>query len=810
MGERPSGLTSRDAAMLLISASTVLLELLFTRVFSVVMYHHFSFLAVALAMTGIGAAGLLVNAWPMRFRADNVRSMAPLLASGFAVGVVGAALVAFNSSIRLATDAENWRRVAVVLLAAVVPFTAGGLLAVHILAFDAERANRLYFFNLLGAGLACLLFVPATAALGAPSALLATAGLGAASGAVLGDTARSRRACGMLAGALLVVAALNVTRGWFDVSFVRGGPVPPALVTRWNSFSRVEVRGTPEDMRRMRAAESWGFSTRVRPQARELYLLYDAGALTQIVGFDGDVRNVAYLVWDVTSAPHHVRRSASVLVLGSGGGRDVLAALAAGSERVVAVEINDITVDLMRGVFRDFTGGLYAGRPGVEVVVEDGRSFVRRTSQRFDLIQASLLDTFAASAAGAYALTENSLYTVEAFDDYFGRLNPDGILSFSRWYDTPPAEVFRVLSLARESLGRLGVSVPGRHVAIVRTNPALTHRPSLATILVKRSAFTDDEIAALDRWSRAMDFDLAYAPGAAGARGSEPAFQSFLGTEEQAARFKATAPFDLSPTTDDRPFFFDRIPLATWLMRRAGLASPSLAAGELPFASRTLLAAFIATGTIATVVFFLPLARGWRKGEAPAPRRMSWAAYFGCLGIGYMVVELFLVQRLNLYLGHPSHALTVVLFTMLVGSGFGSLVAQRWPPRAALAAMVALVGAGIAALAVGLGPVLGQTLTAPLPVRMAIAASCVAPVAFVMGMPFPTGLRRAARTSSALVSWAWAVNGATSIFGSVLAVVVSMSAGFSWSLLVAGAAYLAALGLVWGPLDDLTPLNPTP
>jgi SAM-dependent methyltransferase len=556
---RPLGaphLESLDVGIFAISFAILLLELLLTRVFSVVMYHHFSFLAVSLAMMGIALGGLIVNLRPDRFRADNVATVGPRFARMFALSLITAASVAFHFPVRLDAGPLMWFTVVPILAVVVLPFIFGGAIVAHILAFNAERAHRLYFFDLVGAGFGCLLFVPLIGFVGAPSALLLTAAVGTLAGAALADGRGPTLREALLAGLLLLAAGLNTRLEFFDVRFAKGARTAPALATRWNSFSRVEVRGDSSALSVERPPESWGFSSRLQVKARELHLVYDAGALTQIVGFAGNVDAVRYLLWDVTAAAHNVRSNRDVLVIGAGGGRDVLAALAGGSRSVTAVEINGVTVALMRDQFRDYTGGLYVDRPDVRVFVEDGRSFVQRAPERYDLITASLVDTWAASSAGAYALAENSLYTVEAFGNYLARLKPDGIVSFTRWYGDPPVEVFRVVTLARHALRGVGVTAPDRHVAVVRTDQRQTGHPSMATILVKRSPFTDAEMRRLGAWSGDMLFDLPYVPPFTGMRGSEPAFEQLLGTDAQSARFAASARADLSPTTDDRPCFF--------------------------------------------------------------------------------------------------------------------------------------------------------------------------------------------------------------------------------------------------------------
>ncbi len=797
---RPSALASLDAGIFSVSLAILLVELLLTRIFSVVMYHHFSFLAVSLAMSGIGLGGLLVTLLPRVFRRENLGVIGPILTLAFAAAVVLGAWIAFHTPIRLQETAENWRNLTWILVSNLAPFVLGGLVVAHILAFNAERAHRLYFFDLVGAGFACVLFVPLIRWLGAPSSLLVAAAVGILGGACLARRRPVAVSCVCLAVTVLALAGFNTTRGFFDLEFAKGGATAANLATEWNAFSRVEVRGVPGDMNRLRAPVSWGFSSTLRTTARELHLLYDADAMTQIVGFDGDLEQVRYLLADVTSAAHHLHNNPNVLVIGPGGGRDVLSALVAGSQKVTGVEINGVTVDLMRGQFKDYTSGLYADWPNVTIVVEDGRSFVQHSPDRYDLIQASLVDTWAASSAGAYALAENSLYTTEAFVDYLSKLTADGVVSFSRWYAAPPVEVMRLVVVARAALARVGVTEPAGHIAIVRTDSRMTRRPSLATVLVKRSPFTPAEIASLLTWTRSMLFDVAFVPWQSGAQGSEPAFATILGSDPEASAFLESVPFDLTATSDDRPFFFDRVPLFGWLKLRLGFSAPPYASGELPLASRTLLVAMIVTATNALVLITLPLLMrtgARRKNDRPPlMRRFAWIVYFACLGVGYIVVEIVLIQRLNLYLGNPAYALTVVLFTMLVSSGCGSLFAERWPRIGALVPMLVVVCLGVAFMRSTLNALVYGTLAVPTGLRIATAVAYVAPFAFAMGMPFPTGLRHAARVSESLVPWAWGVNGGMSVLGSVAAVVVSMTAGFSTSLLLGALAYCVALVVV--------------
>ncbi len=796
-------------AIFLVSLAILLVELLLTRIFSVVMFHHFSFLAVSLAMLGLGLGGLLVNLLPRVFRADNVERLGPYLCIGFAVTLIVAANVSFNTPIRLESTSDNWRRVLTIFALTACPLTLGGLVIAHILAFNSEHANRLYFFDLLGAGMACLIMSPLVRSLGAPNALLVGAAIATVGGFALSRENVARIATAAACVALLLTAYVNAGSGFFDLKYNKGAAVGPTLATRWNSFSRVTVRGTAESMEQKRAPVSWGFSARLRTQARELHLLYDADAMTQIVGFDGNPQSVNYLLYDVATAAHHIRRQENVLVIGAGGGRDVLAALARGSSTVTGVEINDVTVDLMRTDFREYTSGLYLDHPGVRIVVEDGRSFVRRATESYDLIVASLVDTWAASAAGAYALAENSLYTVEAFHDYLDALGPEGMISFSRWYAAPPDEVLRVVSVAKVALRDRGATDPAKHIAIVRTDSRYTRRPSLATILVKKVPFTDVEIAALQKWSRDMLFATPYLPTLDVSPDSQSGFEAILGSDEEAAKYVAEASSDLTPTTDNRPFFFDRVPIVSWIAYRLGLPAPAYAKQDLPLGSVALLTALIASAVVAVVLIALPLLIGRRRAASAAgpaltrAMRLRWAVYFGSLGLGYIIVEIVLIQRFNLYLGNPSYALAVVLFTMLASSSVGALLATCLQTRPALLRVMAAVCVSIVLVTLTLDSFVGLTMSGGIASRILAAMLYVAPVGCIMGMPFPTGMRFAGRISPDLVSWAWAVNGGMSVFGSVLAVLISMSAGFSACLLVGVATYALGALMISGLAIDV-------
>ncbi|MGH9840907.1 MAG: hypothetical protein ACREEM_19200, partial [Blastocatellia bacterium] len=621
------------------------------------------------------------------------------------------------------------------------------------------------------------------------------------------EAPRPRRVA-MVLGCMAIVAGVAnnlVRRPFFDVRTVKGEVQPPMLALKWNSFSRVEVVGTPDTMWLPRPPFFAGYSKTLDPGFKipEVWLRYDAGAATQITRFDGDTGRLPHLRHDVASAPHQMGRRRNVLVIGPGGGRDLLSALHMGSGPVTGVEINPITIELMRGQFRDYTGGLYDGFPGVSVINDEGRSFVRHATAEYDLIQASLVDTWAASAAGAHALTENNLYTVEAFEDYLRRLTPGGVIAFSRWFGQPADESLRVVTLAIAALRRQGLTDAAPHIYVVRTNPDETKLPSLGTILVKRSPFTPDELARLRGWATRMRFLVDYSPDDPSNDVKQGDFHHLLGPDS--ARFIAEFPADISAVYDDRPFFFNRVPLFAWMAHRFGLPASKAGQGELTQGGQTLLLSLVVTAACMLLLLFLPLAAAGWKGRATGEevtlarvgrkRAVLWAIYFAGLGLGFIMVEIVLIQRFSLFLGYPVYSLSVVLFTVLLAGATGSFLADRWSPDRVLPRILALLCGVLALYALALPRLLDATLSASTPVRIIIAAAVVAPLGLLMGMPFPTGLRRAGREANGLVSWAWAVNGAASVFGSTLTVLISMSYGFTVSFLAGAGAYALALGV---------------
>ena len=759
-------------AVALTAMATLMLELALTRIFSVVFYYHFAFLAISIALFGLGAGGVL--SYYLTGHGASLFRKLGLLSALNAAAVAGAlALI-----LRLG-GADGFWTLAAVYFAAAVPFLFSGAVLSLAIAETIERVERVYFADLLGAAGGCLLLIPFLNIVGGPGTVLTAAVLMAAASAVWFGLARSAaaRAFGVaLALGLAMLVVANKQAQWLDIHTAKGRELAREEFVQWNSFSRIAV-----------TRDEWGSPL----------IAIDADATTGVAQFDLDHLDAdarRQLSRGGPAFPYLLRPGAKTLVLGSGGGWDVARALASGSKDVTGVEINPIiAATIMRGRYRELSKDLYF-RPEVRIFVEDGRSFIRRTDEKYAVLQATLVDTWASTAAGAYALSENNLYTVEAFTDYFTHLTDDGILAFTRWGFDPPRESLRLLSLARAALARLGEKEPWRHALVLRESAEkLSGWGATDTVVVARRPFSPEDLARAREAAAQAGLSIVYEPGT----DADTPFRSLLAAEDPRG-FYASYEFDVRPVTDDRPFFFYTVQpgdvLNFW--RRASRGSADFKINQAVPTLFSLMG--VSAVAVAVTLLLPPLLLRRRLPREPGVRR--FLSYFLCLGAGYILVQVGLIQKLVLFLGHPTYALTVVIFSMLVTSGLGSYFSRRLTqgslPR--LRFVCVLVAALVALIALTATPLTARLVGLPLPLKIVIAVALIAPAGFTMGMPFPAGLARMEQWHRPSVRWAWSLNAAASVLGSAAAVFLALYIGLRGTLLTGGALYLGAwLALKW-------------
>ena len=547
--------------LFLVTLATIMYEIALTRIFSVTMWYHFAFVAISVAMLGMTVGALVVYLRPGWFPPERLVSGLGASALLFGVAIVVSLLTQLVVPFSPGLSLLGLYTVIFTYVVVAVPFVFSGICVTLALTRFPRQLPSLYAVDLLGAAAGCAIVVVALDVTDGPTTVVATALIACtAAGVFLARTEAVRLQVGSLIAITLLAAfvAGNSLRiadqaSLLRVQWVKGGHERRPLFEKWNSFSRVTVSGDPT---RPSPPKGWGLSD-TYPRDRgvpQLELLIDAAAMTLLTHFDGRLDPVEHLKYDVTNMAHWLRRDARVLVVGVGGGRDVLSALAFGQREVVGVEINGAILDVVNAHFGGFTGRLDRD-PRVTFVNDEARSYIARLRQPVDILQISLIDTWAATGAGAFVLSEHSLYTSEAWELFLDRLTPKGLLSVSRWYyDSRPDEMYRVTSLAVAALARRGITRPREHMAIIRHATGADGRlapPGVATLLVSPSPLSSADVDALEAAARRLRFDVILSPRHPGAS----MFQALTSGQDLAALY-AQFPVNIAPPTDNNPFFF--------------------------------------------------------------------------------------------------------------------------------------------------------------------------------------------------------------------------------------------------------------
>ena len=752
----------------LTSFTALLLELALTRLFSVVLFYHFAFLAISIALLGLGAGGVfayIARQWLQKF--ETFRLAAELCTMN-AAAIVFALIVVLRVPVSLEISRLNFLRLTAMYLAAAVPFFFTGLLFSVVFARESRHITRLYGADLVGGAAACLTIVPILNLIGGPNTVLFAACVSGFT-AILWKRKFTRFRLQLLVPViLLLLIAFNHSGRLMDIVYAKGLVRSRDWVefAKWNAISRVEVD-------RQGGAKA---------------IVIDADASTYIMNVDPhhwqDTDWQRNLMSAVPSLANILRPHGSYTIIGPGGGVDVLRAVANGSPNVTGIEINPIIAnDIMRGRYADYAYHLYS-QPEVHIHVTDGRSFVRNASQQFDVVQMTLVDTWASTAAGAFALSENSLYTVEAFRQYFEHLNPEGMVAITRWEFREPREALRVISVATEALHQLGVSNPARHFIVVSEGP-LDEDGIPVVVLAKKSPFTREEEQVVTNHLGSHDnLNALYLPSSP----TNNPFSALIASNNPWA-FAQSYPYNVAPVTDNDPFFFFTLKTSQ-ILNDEGLQQGIDWKVNLGVAVLGMVFVISIAAVLAFLIVPLLLKSTRRRGH-----KSRHLLYFIAVGLAYILVEIAFIQRFVLFLGHPTYALTVVIFLMLLSSGAGSLLSRRWLSHSSsawrpLSFAIAIIIIYVFALPAILNALVGL----PFLLKLLVSAVLLIPLGVVMGMPFPTGLRALAdRSDNNSIEWAWAMNAASSVLGSVLAMVIAIHFGLNITLASGALAYLLAL-----------------
>ncbi len=768
-------------AVSLVSASALLMEISLTRYFSFRLWYHYAFMIISIALLGLSSAAAF-----LALLRPRIASLAPNRLLSYGAWLAGASILAALPLLALLNRA--WVResgsvgrlflvMALYWLVLFVPFFFAGCALSWSIETYADSIGRVYAYDLLGAALGCLIAVILLSRFHPEQSLAFAAALAMAS-SFLFFFSRQRAFHWMaLAGALGLALALGV--GLAGGSLV-GSRVTPSkgLAQDLRSGGRVEAT-RPGIIGRVDviAGETEGFAWGLGPNFSgifppQLAMRIDGDALTVMTRHDGDFSKWSFTDYMPSTLPYVIGSPKKVLVIGPGGGMDVVNGVERGAELVVGVEINGRIIELVQDEFDAFTGHIY-NHPRVRIERSDGRNFVENSSERFDLIQLTLVDTFAAISSGALSLSEDFLYTREAFQAYLEALTPEGYLALGR-------TVFEGLSLTVliDSVTRDSGLELGDHLFIA-DNPGQLHS---LVLLFKNTPLTPEEV------QRGVDFvqhaglRLLWAPGEPP---GEPRISGFL-THPDRDRYIRESSLDLVPETDDKPFYFRS---SKWT---ALLGTHTAGRGNL--------LVILAVSILFAVGFILvPL-----QVTAPSGLRQHGRLllYFAFIGLGFIVLEIGLLVKFSLFLGHPVRSLTVTLFSLLLFSGLGSRASQRifettsltkgTLPRRAMAPFVGIILLAVLA-AYFLSALLSSWMGLALGLRVSLSILLIAPLGFLMGMPLPFGMTLLRDRGRSFVLWAWGLNGVASVVGSIGCVLLAHLAGYRGAFLVSAACYLAAL-----------------
>ena len=792
-------------ATLLVSAGAIAYELLLMRALSIVQWHHFAYMIISLALLGYGASGTFIAMFRPRLEArfESAFAASALLFSITMVGCFALAQrVPFNA-LEVVWNPRQFAYLSVLYLVFFVPFFFAAICIG--LAFTCRRSqiSRIYFFDLLGAGLGAVLVIAALFALFPQIALLAITTLPLAASAIMCSRTQARRPLFAVQLAWLALLFLGLPQQYLDLRVSEYKGLAQALqvvdsqvvAIASSPLGLITVVDSPTIP--LRHAPGLSFTTQHVPPA-QLGIFTDGDSLSVITRIENDIESLRYL-GDVTAAlPYALLNKPDVLVLGAGGGNDVLLALIHGARAVDAVELNPQMSDLVKTTYADFAGRVYDD-PRVRLHTKEARGFVAQSDAHYDLVHIGLLDSFGASGAGVHALNESYLYTVEAIRDYLAVTAPGGIVAITRWLKVPPRDSLKLIATAAEALASAGSTDPGQQLALIRSW-------NTTTLLIKNGLLTQGDVAAIRRFSEPRSFDTAWFPGIEDSHTNrynildDPYF--FDGSRAllsgAAAEFADRYKFDIEPATDNRPYYFHFFKWTTlpeiMAVRKVG------GAALIEWGYLILVATLVQAVVAGSILILLPLSRIKRTWPAGTATRMG--AYFLLLGFAFLFIEMAFIQKFILFLSHPLYSVAVVLSSFLVFAGIGSAASTKLARRIGPEERSTIRLAAWCILAFALSYVFvlpwvfDRMIGFPDPVRITLSVALIAPLATCMGMPFPLGLKRVAEVAPDFIPWAWGINGFASVVSAVLATLLAIEFGFNVVILLALAMYVASVQLV--------------
>jgi spermidine synthase len=741
-------------------------------------------MAICLALFGITVGAVIVHVFKKSISKNYSEALyiSSLLFSATVILNLACSsqLRAFNRPETLQM-VPNYLNLVIIFVTISIPLICSGVGMSIIFERYAKQASRIYFVNLIGASLGCLLFIPLINFLEVVNSyfLLAFMGLVAAYLFNCDDRRPRGKLIILLSIIFALMAWINHKTEFLELHWVKGQPNNTYFYKKWNSFSYVRLH--TDGMAVIPKGWSWApkkINEIVNTQIKQIQLDIDGGAGTVMTDFeDRNTDKLGFLKYDVTSLPYHLVRNGDVLVIGVGAGRDILTGLVFDERSITGVEINDTILQIHRKMAAKFNGDL-SRHPKVTFINNEARSYINASNKKFDIIQISLIDTFAATQAGAYALSENNLYTTQAIQTYWDHLTDRGMLSIS--YLTSPY-MLRIVGAATKTLDKSGIKEPRNHFVVILSE-SYKYTMRVSNLLVKKTPFTDQELNAVQKYCDETGFHFLLSKNGSPSR-------SFLNMSDikYLDSFARNFKLDISPTTDDKPFFF----LVTRLDLMNSLKNFNLFDLD---AGKILISLFILMLSLTVLFVFFPLLSVTRNQLSNIPV-FTYILYFTSIGLAFMFVEMSQITRLSSFLGHPIYSLSLVLFSFLFGSGLGSYTLAKTDDQKSIMLYSALFILYCFISGAVTEPLLRHLSKNPIQIRMLITVIMLFPLAFFMGSFLPQGIRLLSRQNGPVALF-WGLNGAASVLGSILAMIFQIQFGLSATFFIGAALYILAIGLL--------------
>jgi hypothetical protein len=777
-------------AVIIFTVSMVMLVLsvFYTRLFSILFWHNSAFAVLSVAMIGLSVAGLVIYFAPKWFAREKIKPLLCYLMPLYALTILGS-YTGILWAVKLVKGRDflgELLNIMPIISMALIPFFVGGLIITIILSNFHKLVSQLYFWDMLGAALGALLALSLLYLLGGPKLMALLPAVVCLVGAATSIIWKRRDGLFVCLASLIAIGTIffvSPLNNLLEIRHAKGKSEPYSPHEEWAPAARVKSFG--------------GNNARFQ---------IDSGVITPILPFNGDFSEMSFLTGSILQLGYHFGPYDKIAIIGPGGGSDVMAALVFGNKDITAIEINSGIVKLMKNELAAFNGGLYL-RPEVKVIVDEGRSYLARSSEKFDFIQATFIDTYAAAASGAHTLNENYVYTTQAIKDYFEKLNEDGLVSISRWGGPMHgySETLRVIATAERALREMGIADPSQHIISIR-GPRYesgyrigyqahgSTTKSMATTLISKQPFSSERVDKLKAVVSEYKFQPIWFPQNKVENKLIKQLFKAQGDPEFFESFYVRRGVNISPTTDDAPFFFNFVRPIDYFFQ-AGKDSKET---DKPHSANIKgLSALHQTGLalIIILIFLVGLPLIIKRSDIyPLKSTKFFIGYFMCLGIGFMGIEIGLMQKFSLFLGHPVYALSVVLASLLMFSAIGSLLTakiQNNIPRFAKST-ACFLGLACISYAFLIPPFLHMMMAFPMGIKLILTIILISPLGVMMGMLYPLGIKSLPTDKQKIIPWVWGINTGFSVFASVISLYIAMSYGFTITWLVFTTVYLVA------------------